>query len=96
MKLTELYRIICDRRDNPVEGSYTHRLLQAGEDEVLKKIGEEAIEVIIAAKSQGEQRLVEEVSDLAYHVLVLLAQQGIEPAQIEAELEQRHKPAGAR
>ncbi len=96
MKLNELYQIICERRDNPAEGSYTRKLLQAGEDEVLKKIGEEAIEVIIAAKGQGEQRLVEEVSDLAYHVLVLLAQQGIDPALIEAELEKRHKPSPGR
>lgn len=91
MTLDELYRIICDRRDNPREGSYTNQLLQTGQDEILKKLGEETIEVIIAAKGQGEQRLVEETADLVYHLLVLLAREGIEPAQVMAELGRRHK-----
>jgi len=91
MTLDELYLIICDRRDHPREGSYTNRLLNAGEDELVKKVGEEAIEVILAAKSQGDQRLVEEVADLAYHVLVLLASHRIVPADIRQELEKRHR-----
>ena len=90
MTLDELYQIICDRRDNPTAGSYTVSLLEAGEDEILKKIGEETIEVIIAAKGQGEQRLIEETADLFYHLLVLLAQKDLTPDQIMKELARRH------
>jgi phosphoribosyl-ATP pyrophosphohydrolase len=91
MTLEELYQIICERRDHPVEKSYTNHLLQAGEDEILKKIGEEAVEVILAAKAQGDARLVEEVADLTYHTLVLLAFRGLSPADISTELDRRHK-----
>lgn len=90
MDLDKLYAIICDRRDNPTAESYTARLMEAGEDEIVKKVGEEAIEVILAAKSQGDQRVVEEVSDLVYHVLVLLSYRRITPEAIRAELEERH------
>jgi phosphoribosyl-ATP pyrophosphohydrolase len=90
MTLTDLYTLLCDRRDHPAPGSYTASLLAQGEDEILKKIGEEAVEVILAAKAQGDRRLIEEVSDLAYHLLVLLASRRITPGDIEAELERRH------
>ncbi len=91
MTIDQLYQIICDRRDNPSAGSYTARLLAAGEDEIVKKVGEEAIEVILAAKAKGDQRLVEEIADLAYHVLVLMAFRGLSPDDIRAELSRRHK-----
>lgn len=91
MDLKSLYRVIEERRGAPAEKSYTARLLQAGEDEIVKKIGEEAIEVILAAKGQGDVRVVEEVSDLAYHVLVLLAARRIPLEAIEAELDHRHR-----
>jgi phosphoribosyl-ATP pyrophosphohydrolase len=91
MKLEELYGIICERRDNPSERSYTTQLMQKGEDEILKKIGEEAVEVVLAGKGQGDERLVEEVADLAYHTLVLLSQRRIPPEAIEQELERRHR-----
>jgi phosphoribosyl-ATP pyrophosphohydrolase len=91
MNIDTLYQIICDRRDNPSAGSYTAKLLAAGEDEIVKKVGEEAIEVILAAKAQGDGRLVEEVADLTYHVLVLLASRGLKPEDIRAELERRHR-----
>jgi phosphoribosyl-ATP pyrophosphohydrolase len=91
MNLTELYAIICERRDQPRPESYTARLLAAGEDEILKKIGEKAVEVILAASRQTNPRLVEEVADLTYHVLVLLAERGIPPDEIAAELERRHR-----
>lgn len=91
MDIQTLYQIICQRRDHPTPESYTARLLSQGEDEIVKKIGEEAIEIILAAKSQGDQRLVEEIADLTYHVLVLLALRDIHPAQISAELERRHR-----
>ncbi len=93
MNLTELYTIIRDRRDNPNSQSYTTSLMRQGEDEILKKVGEEAVEVILAAKGQGRQRLVEEVSDLAYHALVLLAYREIPLEEIQAELARRHKPS---
>ncbi len=88
--LDELFQIIEDRKANPVEGSYTNRLLDAGEDEILKKIGEEAVEVILAAKAQGNQRLVEEFADLVYHSLVLLAAKGLSLSDIQGELRSRH------
>jgi phosphoribosyl-ATP pyrophosphohydrolase len=91
MTLDELYTIICDRRDNPGPKSYTASLFAKGEDEIIKKVGEEAIEVVLAAKGQGSQRLTEEIADLTYHVLVLLAASGLKPEDIRAELERRHK-----
>lgn len=91
MKLSNLYQIIQNRKENPSPASYTSGLFNAGQDEICKKVGEEAIEVIIAAKGQGKQRLIEEVSDLAYHILVLLALNEISLDDIEEELEKRHK-----
>lgn len=91
MTLDELYGIICDRKENPASGSYTARLLSLGENEILKKIGEETMEVIIAAKDQGDTRLVEEIADLQYHLLVLMALHNLSPSRIYAELEKRHR-----
>jgi phosphoribosyl-ATP pyrophosphohydrolase len=91
MTLNELYGIICDRRENPIPGSYTAKLFGAGEDEIVKKVGEEAVEVILAAKGQGNQRLVEEIADLAYHTLVLMSAHHILPQDIENELARRHR-----
>jgi phosphoribosyl-ATP pyrophosphohydrolase len=88
--LTELYSTILDRRQNPRPGSYTNSLFEAGEDEIVKKVGEEAIEVIIAAKGQADQRVVEETADLLYHLWVLLAWRGVGPEQVMMELERRH------
>jgi phosphoribosyl-ATP pyrophosphohydrolase len=91
-----LFAIIEDRKANPKPGSYTNRLFEAGEDEILKKVGEEAMEVILAAKQsdaageQVNQRLIEEVSDLVYHTLVLLSSRGLKLEDIEAELVRRH------
>ncbi|HEY9076489.1 MAG TPA: bifunctional phosphoribosyl-AMP cyclohydrolase/phosphoribosyl-ATP diphosphatase HisIE [Anaerolineaceae bacterium] len=90
--LETLYEIICDRRDHPSEQSYTSRLLAEGEDEVIKKVGEEAAEVILAAARQGNRRLIEETADLTYHALVLLAARRLSPADILEELAKRHKP----
>jgi phosphoribosyl-ATP pyrophosphohydrolase len=89
--LDDLYAIICERRDYPTAQSYTARLIAQGEDEIVKKVGEEAVEVILATKGQGDQRVVEEVADLAYHVLVLLAFRGISPEAVRAELARRHQ-----
>ena len=89
--INELFDTIVERKKNLPEGSYTTSLYQMGEDEILKKVGEESVEVIIAAKSQGNARLVEEIADLTYHTLVLLAERGLTPADIAAELEKRKK-----
>ena len=89
--LLKLYDIILARRDRPSPESYTSQLLNKGEDEIIKKIGEEAIEIILAAKSQGDERLIEEIADLTYHILVLLAERNITPDDILSELARRHK-----
>lgn len=89
--LRELYQIIQDRQQNPRLGSYTNQLLADGSQKIAQKLGEEAIEVIIAAGSQGKQRVIEETADLIYHLWVLLADQEIELVQIERELSARHK-----
>jgi phosphoribosyl-ATP pyrophosphohydrolase len=88
-----LFQVIADRKANPRPGSYTNSLLDAGEDEIVKKVGEEAVEVILAVKGQGDERVVSEVADLFYHTLVLLAARGLTLAQVEAELERRHSEA---
>jgi phosphoribosyl-ATP pyrophosphohydrolase len=88
--LNELFEIILDRKKNPQPGAYTNKLLSANVDVVLQKVGEEAVEVILAAKGQGNQRLVEEVSDLIYHTFVLLAHQDVDLSDVEGELRRRH------
>jgi phosphoribosyl-ATP pyrophosphohydrolase len=87
--LDTLFATVLDRQANPRPGSYTARLLCAGEDQVLKKVGEEAMEVILAAKGQGNERLISEVADLFYHVLVLLAARGLTLTDVENELVRR-------
>ena len=89
--LYELFQIIDDRKANPTNESYTAKLFADGEDRILQKIGEEAVELILAAKGQGNQRLVEETADLFYHILVMLAAKGLTLADIESELRLRHK-----
>ena len=89
--LNELFQIIEDRKANPTNESYTAKLLADGEDRILQKIGEEAVELILAAKGQGNQRLVEETADLFYHTLVMLAAKGLTLADVESELRSRHK-----
>ena len=88
--LYDLFAIIKDRQAHPTEDSYTARLFATGQDAILKKVGEEAMEVILAAKGQGNQRVVEEVADLFYHTLVLLADCDLALADVEAELRKRH------
>ena len=90
--LSHVFATITDRQAHPKPGSYTNQLFSAGEDEIVKKIGEEAVEVILAAKGQGDDRLISELADLTYHCLVLLAQRGLTPGDVAAELERRHRP----
>ncbi len=89
--LEDLFLIIEDRKEYPQPGSYTAKLIDAGEDEILKKVGEEAMEVILAAKGQGDQRLIEEIADLYYHSLVLLSSRNLNLSQVLEELENRHR-----
>jgi len=89
MIITELFNTIQSRQGASPETSYTARLYAKGEDEILKKIGEESVEVILAGKGQSDERLIEEVADLTYHVLVLLALRGLSPEDIEKELRKR-------
>ena len=92
-ELKTLEATIRDRLANPRPGSYTQQLVQAGEDEIVKKVGEEAVEVVLAVKGQGDARVISEVADLVYHTLVLLASRGLSLADVEAELERRHRGA---
>ena len=91
MSVQWLFDVIQSRRANPSEDSYTARLLAEGLPKIAQKVGEEATETVVAALVQDDQRLVEEVADLTYHTLVLLAARGLTPADVEAELEKRHK-----
>ena len=84
--IQELYSVILDRREKHQAGSYTAYLFEQGEDKILKKIGEEAAEVIIAAKNGSGPALTGEVADLVYHLLVLLAWHGIAPSDVLTEL----------
>lgn len=90
--LSSVFDTILDRKANPKPGSYTNSLFDAGLDEITKKVGEEAIEVIIAAQHQGNERLISELADLTYHSMVLMAQMGVTPEDIVAELRRRHTP----
>lgn len=88
--LDRLYSVVLDRRNNPREGSYTNYLLEKGLDKTLKKVGEEAAEVIIGAKNPGKQETVYEIADLLYHITVLMLQKGIEYHEVYSELASRH------
>jgi phosphoribosyl-ATP pyrophosphohydrolase len=95
MELVDLFSIIEARKAELPEGSYTAKLFSEGEDEILKKVGEETMEVILAAKGQGDQRLIEEIADLFYHTLVLLAARSLSLEDVELELEKRHRSMGS-
>ena len=89
--LDQLYATIESRKTNAPTDSYTAKLFAAGENEIVKKVGEEAIEVIVAAKGQGDARIVSEVADLIYHSMVLLASRGIAWRAVEDELTRRKR-----
>ena len=91
MSIQWLFDIIEDRRKNPAQKSYTASLFGEGLPKIAQKVGEEGSEVIVAALAQDDQRLIEEVADLTYHTLVLLAARGLSLADILAELEKRHR-----
>lgn len=87
--IDELFAVIEDRRDNPKEGSYTNYLFDKGVDKICKKIGEEAAEIIIAAKNAAPDEIRYESADFLYHLLVLLCERGLTPGEVFAELEKR-------
>ena len=89
-----LETLINDRKINPVEKSYTNYLLDQGVDKICKKVGEEASETIIAAKNNDKDELIGEISDLFYHVFVLMNNQGVSLEDIENKLKERHKITG--
>ena len=86
----DLYELIKGRKDDPTEGSYTSYLFDKGLDKILKKVGEESTEVIIAGKAEDKRETVYEIADLYYHVLVLMVEAGISVDDIQKELASRH------
>ncbi len=94
MVITELYNVIKERKNAKDSGSYTAYLFEQGEDKILKKVGEETAEAIIAAKNDNNEELVNELCDLLYHSLVLVAYKGIELTEIETELKKRAEKLG--
>lgn len=91
MSIQWLFDVIQDRKNNPSDKSYTSSLFTEGLPKIAQKVGEEGTEVVVAALAQEDQRLIEEVADLTYHTLVLLAARGLSPADVVAELEKRHR-----
>ncbi|MBO7451988.1 MAG: phosphoribosyl-ATP diphosphatase [Clostridiales bacterium] len=87
--MQELYRVIMDRKANPVEGSYTNYLMAKGTEKIAKKVGEEAVETAIAAAKKDKNEVVAELADLEYHMLVLMANMGITLDDLYGELESR-------
>ncbi len=92
--LSALYATVENRRDNPKEGSYTCYLLDKGIDKILKKVGEECSETIIAAKNGDNSETVYEISDLIYHLMVMMVSQGIPLDDVLKELDKRSEKTG--
>lgn len=89
MTLGELYKNIVDRKKNMPKNSYVASLFQDGKDRIIQKVGEEATEVVIAAKNESKERLVSEVADLWFHSLILLVSSNITIDEIIEELSKR-------
>ena len=85
-----LYNLLVGRKNDLPEGSYTTYLFQKGTDKILKKVGEECTEVIIAGKADDKKETIYEIADLAYHTMVLMVQMGISVEDIQRELASRH------
>ena len=86
-----LYKVVLDRKNNCSEGSYTNYLFEKGLDKILKKVGEECTEVVIASKNDNKEEQICEICDLAYHLLVLMAELGISMDEIKVELGKRRE-----
>lgn len=91
MTLEELYQIIEDRKKNMPKDSYVASLFREGNDRIIQKIGEEATEVVIAAKNESKERLISEIADLWFHSLVLLASSNITINEIMEEFKKRNE-----
>lgn len=89
--LSQVYSVICDRRDHPQEGSYTHKLLSGGDNKILKKIGEESAEVVMACKDDAPDAIAGEVADLMYHTLVALAHHNVDIKAVYRKLQERRR-----
>jgi len=87
----ELYELIEGRKGSPVPGSYTTYLFEKGLEKILKKVGEESTEVVIAGAKRNKEEAVYEIADLAYHVMVLMVELGIKIEDVSEELAKRHK-----
>lgn len=92
--LAELYQVVEGRRTDPQEGSYTCYLFEKGLDKILKKVGEESSEVIIAAKNNDNDETTNEICDLLYHLTVLMVNQNIPLEQVMGILDERSKKIG--
>ena len=88
--LSELYKLLVERNEKRPQNSYTTYLFEKGEEKILKKVGEECTEVVIAAMKKDNRETIFEISDLAYHLLVLMTARGITPDEILKELDSRH------
>ena len=92
--LKTLEQVVLSRKEQKEEGSYTCYLFEKGIDKILKKVGEEASETIIAAKNADNSELKGEVADLLYHLMVMCVDRGLEWSEVEAVLEERHNKIG--
>lgn len=92
--LQALYETVVNRKNNPKEGSYTCYLLDKGLDKILKKVGEECSETIIAAKNKDNNETVYEIADLIYHLTVMMVNQGITVEDVLTELDKRTEKTG--
>lgn len=93
MTLDKLYKIIQDRKKKMPANSYVAFLFRKDKDKIIQKVGEEATEVVIAAKNEGREKIIAEVSDLIFHLLILLANYDISPKEILKKLEKRGRLA---
>ena len=92
--LQKLYAVVQDRKQNPQEGSYTCYLFEKGMDKILKKVGEESAETIIAAKNGNNSETTGEISDLIYHLMVMMVESGIDIQDVLGELDRRATKIG--
>ena len=92
--LADLYQVVLDRKEHPMEGSYTCYLFEKGLDKILKKVGEECAETIIAAKNNVPEDTVGEICDLIYHLMVMMAEKEIPLEDVLALLQKRSEKIG--
>lgn len=96
MILDDLQAVILGRKENPSPDSYVASLFEKGREEIMKKVGEEAIEVIVAASSRDRERTISELADLWFHSLVLMAEAGVDYREVLEELRRRFGKKGGR